>query len=248
MSRFRAAGIHLALSVLVAVILLAIMLLVWYPGGFFKLMGGGTLLFIIMGIDVCLGPLLTLAVFKSGKKSLKFDLSVIAVLQFSALIYGMSVMFQARPVFTVFMGEYFKVVTSYGIASKDELIKAKYPEFQHFSLAGPVLAAVTKPTTVEEHNKILFSGHDWDAFPKLYEPYANQKKIALKNAQSLILLTEISPENKKIVDRFLMQSGKTAQDFVYLSIKSDFDLMTAILDAKTGDWVGIIEAYPDKKT
>ena len=72
MNKFKAAGIHLLLSISIAVLLLALMLGVWYPGSYFKLMGGGELIFLMAGIDVCLGPLLTFVVFKPHKKSLKF--------------------------------------------------------------------------------------------------------------------------------------------------------------------------------
>ena len=40
-------------------------------------------------IDVILGPLLTLLVYKQGKKTLLFDLTVIVLLQISALGYGL---------------------------------------------------------------------------------------------------------------------------------------------------------------
>jgi len=56
------------------------MILVWYPPPLFQLLGGFELLLLIVAVDIALGPLLTLVVFKSGKKRLKFDLSVIALL------------------------------------------------------------------------------------------------------------------------------------------------------------------------
>lgn len=39
---------------------------------------------LIMGADIVLGPLLTLVVYKAGKKSLRFDLACIVTLQAGA--------------------------------------------------------------------------------------------------------------------------------------------------------------------
>jgi hypothetical protein len=49
------------------------------------------------GAHLALGPLLTLLVFKSGKPSLKFDLSGIVLLQLGALLYGGTLIDQHRP-------------------------------------------------------------------------------------------------------------------------------------------------------
>src|SRR5256885_4161050 len=110
MTRVRAASLHLGISVIVALIAVASMILVWYPPPLFQLLGGFELLLLIVGVDVTLGPLLTFVVFKSGKKGLKFDLSAIAFLQLSALIYGASVVFVARPGYIVFVKDRFEMV------------------------------------------------------------------------------------------------------------------------------------------
>ena len=49
LTRWQAAGIHLALSVLVAAAVLAALLLVWYPQPYFRLAGGAGLMMILIG-------------------------------------------------------------------------------------------------------------------------------------------------------------------------------------------------------
>ena len=88
MSRWKAATIYLAISAVIAGAVLWAMLAVWYPRPFFEAAGGGHLLFILVGVDVVLGPTITLIVFDIQKKklsALQFDLTVIAVLQLAAL-------------------------------------------------------------------------------------------------------------------------------------------------------------------
>ena len=119
MNRFKAAGIHVLLSLFIVITTLVTMYLLWYPGNYFTLMGGGKLITLIGTVDVFLGPLLTLIIFKSGKKSLKFDLFCIGLVQIAALTYGVYVMFESRPVFTVFNKDKFQIAAVVDIAPKE---------------------------------------------------------------------------------------------------------------------------------
>ena len=248
MNKFKAAGIHLLLSISIAVLLLALMLGVWYPGSYFKLMGGGELIFLMAGIDVCLGPLLTFVVFKPHKKSLKFDLSIIALLQVSALIYGASVMFQARPVFNVFTKDVFQVASAADIDSK-ELKLAKKVEWQKLPLAGPILLAAIEPTDVNEKQKVILaaaSGIDWHQLPKLYVSYDSQRQNMLKNAKPISSLREITSKNADVVNRFLRAHTRPENEYVFLPIRAHFTEMAIILNAKNADYVEMLDAQPWK--
>ena len=70
-----------------------------------------------------------------------FDLSVILVLQVAALAYGCYVMFDARPVYNVFIVDRFDLIAANQIDAETALSKAP-PEFQSLPLTGPrVIAA-----------------------------------------------------------------------------------------------------------
>ena len=56
LNRYQAAGIHLAISVVVAATVLAALLFVWYPQPYFRLAGGAGLMVILIGVDVVMGP------------------------------------------------------------------------------------------------------------------------------------------------------------------------------------------------
>ncbi len=102
MSRWRAFAIHFAISVAVFLLLLTIILVFWFPGILFNIDGGWTGLRIIIGVDLVLGPLLTLVVFKAGKPGLKFDLTCIGVFQAVCLLGGMWIVHSERPLALVF--------------------------------------------------------------------------------------------------------------------------------------------------
>jgi hypothetical protein len=144
MSRWKAAGIHLLLSAAIAGAVLAFMLTVWYPWPLFEAAGGNELIFILVGVDVTLGPLITLIIFKAGKKGLRFDLTVIALVQLAALAYGIHTLYLARPVYLVYTLDRFELVTAKDLDPKD-LAKVPRSEFQPSLLGRPRYVAAVFP-------------------------------------------------------------------------------------------------------
>ncbi len=114
MNRWKAFAIHLGISVLVFLLLLAVILVFWYPGYLFSIDGGWTGLRIVIAVDLVLGPLLTLIVFKAGKPGLKFDLTCIGLFQAVCLSAGMWIVWNERPVALVLAYD-----TLYSLAAGD---------------------------------------------------------------------------------------------------------------------------------
>jgi hypothetical protein len=112
MNRWTASAIHLGISLIVFVVLLGIIIGLWYPGILFSIDGGWSGLRLVMGVDVVLGPLLTLVVFKVGKPGLKFDLTCIAVAQIACMVAGVWIVYQERPLALVFAYDTFYSVSS----------------------------------------------------------------------------------------------------------------------------------------
>ena len=67
MSRFKAFGIHLGISFVIFVFLAYLVVMEWYPGLLFDTDGGWRGMRIIIAVDLVLGPLLTLVVYRAGK-------------------------------------------------------------------------------------------------------------------------------------------------------------------------------------
>src|SRR3954462_84381 len=144
-TRWQASGVHLLISALIGALGLAVMLLVWYPPPLFEAEGGPGLLFILLGVDIALGPLITLAVFRQGKPGLRLDLAIIGIVQLAALAYGLHIVFLARPAFIVFVKDRFEIARAVELEPQ-ELAKAKLPQFRHPPLTGPILAAAAFPS------------------------------------------------------------------------------------------------------
>jgi hypothetical protein len=101
-SRRQAFLTHLGVSGTIFIALSYLIAFHWYPDFYFLLDGGVRAIATIFFVDVVLGPGLTLLVFKPGKKSLKFDMSTIIVVQLMALTWGIHNVYSERPATTVF--------------------------------------------------------------------------------------------------------------------------------------------------
>ena len=78
-------------------ILLYFILVQWYAEPLFSNDGSWKVIRIIAGLDSILGALLTLIVLKVGKPSLKFDLTMIALVQTIALSWRILTTYNERP-------------------------------------------------------------------------------------------------------------------------------------------------------
>lgn len=212
-------------------------------------MGGRVLVTLIAGIDIFLGPLLTLIVYQQGKKNLHYDLSCIISVQLLAMLYGGYVMFESRPVFTVFNKDKFQISAAVDIAPK-ELEKAKNPEWRQLSVTGPVLVAIGIPNAKNKKETMFAKVESANAYryPRLYNEYKNHHDEVIKSGKPLANLSKVSAKNKATVDRFVRSSNRKESDFLYLPISSELAEMSAIVDAKTGAFIQIIDAVGETST
>ncbi len=110
-SRKQAFLTHLMVSICIFSVISYLIIFYWFPDYYFYLDGGIRAIVTIFLVDVVLGPGLTLLIFKPGKKSLKFDMTVILLLQISALIWGVKSVYTERPGATVFYLGKFNCIT-----------------------------------------------------------------------------------------------------------------------------------------
>jgi len=109
-TRWTAAFTHLLISILILISILATTYFIWFPGELIHA-GAITGLRIVIGVDLVLGPLLTLIVFDRSKKSLKFDLLIVALIQLGCLAYGIWLLQNERPVAQVLADDGIYLIT-----------------------------------------------------------------------------------------------------------------------------------------
>lgn len=243
MSRWKAAGIHLLISVAIAAIAMILLLKVWYPPPLFKAEGGNDLLYILVAVDVIIGPLITLIIFKAGKPGLRFDLVVIALLQGGALIYGCYVMFVARPVFIVLVLDQFETVRANDLDSAN-VAKARHPGYRSLPLTGPVTVAVDLPKDMARLKAIIAKtqqgGTGVQHLPEYYVPYAEHKVQALAQSRPVEALRTREPVMAKHLNEQITAAGRTAADVNFLPLQTRRGWGAVLMDAKTGDIVKLV--------
>ncbi len=235
MTRWKAAAIHLGISLTVATLVGSLIYFVWFPPPYFKVAGGSELIILIMSVDIVLGPLLTLTVFKSGKKNLRFDLSVIALLQLTAFCYGFWIIAGSRPVFIVARLDRFMTVAARDLDDAD-LAANNDPQFSTRSLTGPVLVGVTRPTDPKEKSDLLFSGlagKDLEKLPKYYTAYSNVEDAMLAEAKPLSELAKKNPADAAIIERYVNSTGVPIEQLAYLPLQGHVDGYTMVLSRQT---------------
>ena len=242
LTRWQASGIHLLISAAIAAAALFLTLRVWYPPPLFTAEGGSELLFIMVAVDVVIGPLITLIIFKPGKSGLRFDLTVIALVQASALVYGVHVMFVARPVYIVLVDNQFETVRANDL---DPANVAQAPAaFQSVPHTGPVFVAVDLPKDIKILREIIAqtqkSGDVVQHLPRYYVPYSGYKVEALPKSRPLEVLQQDDKILAARIDKAIADTRRKASDLKFFPLQTRTGWGAVLIDGKTGDIVKLL--------
>lgn len=174
MTRWKAAGTHLALSIVVIGGIALAAFLLWYPYALYRVAGLDRILLVMLAIDLTAGPLLTLILYRKGKRGLKFDLTVVAICQIAFLTYGLNTLWQGRPVFLVGTPDTFTLVFANEIDDAD-LAEASRPEWRRLSWTGPQLVGARMPEDPDARRDVIEAfmagGAGIERSPGRYMPY-----------------------------------------------------------------------------
>lgn len=248
MSRLKAFRIHLAISAAIAAIAIGLMLLLWYRPPFFTALGGQHVLLILLGVDVVLGPLFTLMLFnpRKSRRALTLDLTVIALLQSAALLYGIHVMFQARPVFMVFSRDSFDLVTA-NMLDKADLARVQNPAYRSLPLTGPLYVYTQMPADVASRNEVVlgaFSGKDLPLFPQYYQPYGEHGAVAGRTARPVADLKKLNPDRSGEIDDQVRASGLGEAQVGFLPLRAKYHDETVLVEKSSGRILGLLQMRP----
>ena len=233
--KIKAFSIHLTISATIVGIVFAIIFFFWYPKPFFEANGAWTVVRILIAVDLVMGPLLTLILFKRGKKGLVLDMCFIAAVQLTALIYGTFVIYGARPYYLVFAVDRFEIVGKAEIDSK-KILDLKLTIKPN---KGPIMVYTELPKDPEEASKLMFEtvmdgAPDIERRPEYYQLYQPNVDKVLQRAKKLSELIVNDDNNRKEVDKFLKKYPGKKDDLVYLPLKGRNNALALVLDKNTG--------------
>lgn len=239
MSRYLAASYHLLISLAVFAVLAWLVLFVWYPGFFYTIDGGWEGMRIIIAVDLVLGPLLTLIVFKAGKPGLKFDLAAIGMFQSICLAAGVYLVYNERPQFFVFYEKHFYSANADTYADYGQAV----PDARKFADGAPAMVIAKVPSDpIEEADyrlSLYRQGIPIWVHEQSYEPLAPNIDVILTQGFDLEKLRERDSEGK--LDAWLARHGGSAEDYAFYPVRSRYLNPFIAIDRKTKKFAGVLD-------
>jgi len=247
LNRYRAFGVHLLGSIIVALLAAILVFVVWYPAPLASATGVGTIFLLLLAVDVVIGPCITLLVFNPAKKELKFDLAVVLLLQIGALLYGMHAVWVARPVYLVFNAGRFDLVYANDLGP-EKLKEVSDPRFRSIPLFGPRAIAASMPSDQKERSAIVAAAlngqDDLQQMPKYYVAYEEARGEVLKHIKPLEQLRAFNRGKEAEVDALVQKHSSFKGGTSYLPLKAKVKDLAVIVARGSGEVLEIVPLDP----
>jgi len=211
-------GLHLLGSSVVLSIVLGVLYLGWYRWPGWYLTGALPIIATLAGVDLALGPLLTLIVAGPNKprRELTRDIGIILAVQLCALVYGASSLWHGRPLFYAFSETLLQLVQASDISDRELAVarQQKAPVEQYW-YSRPRWIWAPLPADPEESNRIVASavqgGEDVTSMPRYFQPWRQGVEALRKQLKRVDDLGYLSLAQKKFVKE-RMQEAHMATD------------------------------------
>lgn len=233
---FRLSLFHFFISLFVAGLTAALVFLVWYPASYREILAVSGIYFLLLGVDVVCGPLLTLVLSNPNKsrKELALDLSLVVLIQLAALLYGLYSVGMGRPVALVMEKDRFVVVTAADVSIK-HLQEAEAP-FNTTFFYDIHYVGTRDPVGSDEFMQSLdlsLQGIPPSARPNWWISYDDSKEVIAQRSLPLqALLDRQEGYAKDNLESVINNSGHQIQELYYLPLVSHAVLdWSVILDS-----------------
>ena len=246
LNRFQAFAIHLLISAAILGSFLTFVYLVWYPQPFFVIEGLENIIWVLIGVDIVLGPALTLIVYNTDKPELKRDLLIIVLIQIIGFGYGAQTMYTERPYFAVIYDSvYFNVLAASQIKNLLEVKDDLAPSF----FSGPQYVSAKQPKSKEALKKILEEmkqgAPSIGENPKYFKPLKGRLNSKWEYSLNLEDLA-YNEANRAIIDGFKQQYGEKVHQFRYFPISGKFTVRIIVIDKDAEEVIDSIDINPTK--
>lgn len=192
--RFKFFIVHLSISLFIALFAILLVFCVWYPSPLAAAVGVTHIFLMLIAIDVILGPLLGLLVYKEGKKSLKMDLGIIILIQVMAFGFGFYSIAQGRPAWIVFNQNTFELIRVNDIYAEHP--ESILDEFRNKPWLGPEYVATRPSNNITMRSDDIFAealgGISLAQKPERYVKLDQQSKKIMSNAKPLEQLNQFN--------------------------------------------------------
>ena len=237
--KLKATSIHLFISLNILLFILYLILFHWYPEPFFTAQGGWQGIRLMAFVQLVLGPSLTFIVFDHLKqrKVIISDLSIIAVVQAAALIWGGYQVYTQRPIAMVFWHDAFYTVTSDDYTEQG----IDNPDFSKFSAHVPPLIysrPLSTEAEMEQFTRLTEKSIPVYAHVSLYENIEDNLSSIFSRG---VDIEEVMSKNASMRAELEKIVQGNVAGYNYIALNAKYHNMVLILD-KNGNLKGELKA------
>jgi len=241
--KLTATALHLVVSAAFVGVLLLLVTQLWYPEFLFATDGGWQGLRIVIFVDLVLGPLLTFVLYRRGKKGLRSDLVLIAIMQLGALIGGGWVVHSERPLLLVFNEGRFYSVTA------DDYLDAgvPVPDLGAVSARPPDYMVLVPPESPIDQSPVRTAYVSRGQFIYTHVPWMRPGEEQLEKvlAAGVSVATLTAPPNQEArveaLERWQARTGLRLEDVALVPYSSRFRLVHLAVDRGSGRILGQLD-------
>ncbi|HET9388018.1 MAG TPA: hypothetical protein VFO44_00080 [Steroidobacteraceae bacterium] len=239
--RLKAFGLHLASSACALLLVLAALYLGWYRWPGWYLTGVAKVAAMMVGVDVILGPLLTLVVANKDKstRELTRDIGIIVAVQLVALVYGTSTLWAGRPLFYAFSVNELQMTQASDIDPAEVTLAGRQnPDFAPHWYSLPRWVWAPLPDDADTRDKIVTGavfggGDDVIQMPRYFKSWHQGETELRKQLVKVDALRQFSKSQKELVKRRMQEAGFPTEEATTLAMSGRAGFLVAVFDPRS---------------
>lgn len=235
--RPKAFALHLLGSALALSLVFGSLYLGWYRWPGWYLAGVLHVALMVLGVDLALGPLVTLVIANQSKpvRELTRDISIIVGVQLVALVYGTITLWQGRPIYYTFSADRLEMVQAYELEPKEiALARVQNPALAPHWYSLPRWIWAPLPSDKDEASRIVsgavMGGSDIIDMPRYFKPWKEGLPDLAKQLHKVDDAIVFSPAEKRALKSRMTALGYAAGEPITLTMYGDGRPLIAVVD------------------
>jgi len=238
--RLKAFGLHILASICALSLLLTGLYFGWYQWPGWYLTGMWNITAILGGVDVTLGPLITLLIANPNKprQELARDISIIATVQLVALLYGAYTLWNGRPLYYAYSGDRVETIQASQIPAEEvELAQQQNPLLAPRWNSRPRWIWARLPDDAALLQEIASqhseAGSNVTTMPRFYQPWSNGFPELRKNLRKLDAIELFSRVDKNVLRQRMQARGLAVDQPNTLFLSGNGKPLLLVFDLQT---------------
>jgi hypothetical protein len=247
--RLKAFGLHLLASATALSLILGSLYFGWYRWPGWYLADAVHVVLVMIGVDVVLGPLLTLIIARSTKprRELARDIAMIVVVQLCALGYGTVSLWNGRPLYFAFSENILQMVQAYDIEPGEAALgRQKNPELAPHWYSLPRWIWAPLPMDADESRKIVTSaitgGDDVISMPRYFKRWEQGVPDLRKQLKKVDDVAYFSKRQKEALKERMRAAGLATDQLDTMVLTGRGHPLLAVLDPNSAKITAIYQA------